>query len=76
VWLPQLQPSLTLTSRRRSRFCPEPRRRHGPRKRKTLEAQISSFFQKEPENEIQRIVNVFFEQNLITETDNALTYNF
>jgi hypothetical protein len=47
-----------------------------PRKRKTLEAQISSFFQKEPENEIQRIVNVFFEQNLITETDNALTYNF
>ena len=47
-----------------------------PRKRKTLEAQIASFFQKESPDEIQRIVNVFFERNLITETDNALTYNF
>lgn len=47
-----------------------------PRKRKTLEAQIASFFQKEPPSEIQRILSVFFNRNLITETDNALTYNF
>jgi PIN domain len=48
-----------------------------PRKRKTLEAQVASFFQKkEPAAEIQRIVNVLFAKKLITEAGNALTYNF
>lgn len=48
-----------------------------PRKRKTLEAQIASFFQKkEPPAEIQRVVGLLFSKKLITETAGALSYNF
>lgn len=48
-----------------------------PRKQKTLIALVASVFQnKEPTTEIERIVNLFFSRNLITDANNALTYNF
>lgn len=48
-----------------------------PRKRKTLTAQVASVFQKkEPAAEVERIVNLFFSQKLVSEANNALTYNF
>jgi hypothetical protein len=48
-----------------------------PRKRKTLLTQVgSTFHKKEPSGEIKRIVNLLFAKKLITEANNALTYNF
>jgi hypothetical protein len=48
-----------------------------PRKRQTLATQVSSFFQKkEPPEEIQRVLNVFFARKLVSEASNTLTYHF
>jgi hypothetical protein len=48
-----------------------------PRKRKTQESQIASFFQKKlPTAEVQKIVETLFSRNLVSETNNALSYNF
>jgi hypothetical protein len=48
-----------------------------PRKRKTLLAHLASIsHKKRTDVEVQRIVDVFFAKNLISESDNALTYHF
>ena len=48
-----------------------------PRKRKTLVAQIASFFQKkEKAEEIERIVDLLVAKKLVTEASNTLIYNF
>jgi hypothetical protein len=48
-----------------------------PRKRKTLIAQVASFFQKkESVEEITRIVDLLVTKNLVTEVGNTLTYHF
>jgi hypothetical protein len=48
-----------------------------PRKQKTLTALVASLFQnKQPAEEIQRIVEVLFTKKLISEANNTLAYNF
>jgi hypothetical protein len=48
-----------------------------PRKRKTLIAQVASFFQKkESAEEIERIVDLLVTRNLVSEVGNTLTYHF
>lgn len=48
-----------------------------PRKRKTLIAQVASFFQKkESAEEIERIVELLVAKNLVSEAGHTLTYHF
>ncbi|NCC24202.1 MAG: hypothetical protein EOM25_03235 [Deltaproteobacteria bacterium] len=48
-----------------------------PRKRRTLTQQIASYFPKKlPEGELERIVDYLFIENLVSETDNRLQYEF
>lgn len=48
-----------------------------PRKRKTLSQHISSMFQKKIEqSDIDRIIDILFANKLISETNNAITYEF
>jgi hypothetical protein len=48
-----------------------------PRKRKTLSQHISSMFQKKiAQNDIDRIIDILFANKLISETNNAITYEF
>lgn len=48
-----------------------------PRKRKTLVAQVASFFQKkESADEIERIVDLLFTRKLISQVGDALIYDF
>jgi len=48
-----------------------------PRKRKTLLAQVASFFQKkESAKEVERIVDLLVAKNLVAEAGNTLTYYF
>ena len=48
-----------------------------PRKRKTLSQHISSIFQKKlPQADIDRIIDILFANKLISETNDAITYEF
>jgi hypothetical protein len=48
-----------------------------PRKRKTLSQHISSMFQKNIEQKaIDRIIDILFANKMISETNNAITYEF
>ncbi|MDB5986765.1 MAG: hypothetical protein JWR16_1818 [Nevskia sp.] len=48
-----------------------------PRKRKTLSQHISSIFQKKlPQAEVDRIIDVLFANKMISETSDAITYEF
>lgn len=48
-----------------------------PRKRKTLSQHISSMFQKKlPQTDIDRIIDILFANKLISETNDAITYEF
>jgi hypothetical protein len=48
-----------------------------PRRRKTLVQKVASDFQKKlPEAEVNRIVEMLFSKNLVSESNNALTYHF
>jgi len=48
-----------------------------PRKRATLSQHISSMFQKNiSQSDIDRIIDIFFANKLISETNNTLTYEF
>jgi PIN domain len=48
-----------------------------PRKRKTLSQHISSIFQKKlPQAEVDRIIDVLFANKMISETNDAITYEF
>ena len=48
-----------------------------PRKRKTLSQHISSMFQKKlPQAEVDRIIDLLFANNMISETKGAITYAF
>jgi len=48
-----------------------------PRKRKTLSQHISSIFQKKlPQAEVDRIIDILFANKMISETNDAITYEF
>ena len=48
-----------------------------PRKRKTLSQHISSIFQKKlPQTEVDRIIDILFANKMISETNDAITYEF
>jgi hypothetical protein len=48
-----------------------------PRKRKTLSQYISSIFQKKlPQTEVDRIIDILFANKMISETNDAITYEF
>ncbi len=48
-----------------------------PRKRKTLSQYISAIFQKKiAQNDIDRIIDILFANKLISESNNAITYEF
>ena len=48
-----------------------------PRRRKTLSQHISSMFQKNiDQKEIDRIIDILFANKMISETNNAITYEF
>ena len=48
-----------------------------PRKRKTLSQHISSIFQKKlPQTEVDRIIDILFANQMISETNDAITYEF
>jgi hypothetical protein len=48
-----------------------------PRKRKTLSQHISSIFQKKlPQAEVDRLIDILFANKMISETNDAITYEF
>ena len=48
-----------------------------PRKRKTLSQHISSIFQKKlPQSEVDRLIDILFANKMISETNDAITYEF
>jgi hypothetical protein len=48
-----------------------------PRKRSTLSQHISSMFQKNiAQSEVDRIIDILFANNMISETNNTITYKF
>jgi hypothetical protein len=52
-------------------------KRHRPRRRKTLTQHVSAMFQKKlKEAEVNEIVDILFARNLISETNNIISYEF